>query len=106
MVRSRLNWSSLARIVIVNVALIIFIYLIIQDLSARNVYAQDLKLAPSTTYSIFSHTLTLTGRGTTLSSPPTLDWPQFLALVLVVFDAFTLIGFLRSRRDTTPYASG
>jgi hypothetical protein len=100
-----LNWTSLAKVAVVNIVLILFIYLVFQDLSSRNVYAEQLRFAPSTSYSIFSHVLTLTGKGTTLSSPPTLDWPQFLASVLVVFDAFSLIGFLRSRKKNAADAS-
>ncbi len=81
----------------VNVLLLLFTYLVYQDLSLRNTYAEDLTFVPTTSYSILTHVFTLTGRGAVWPSPPTLDWPQVLILALLLYDAVFLFGLLRSR---------
>jgi len=92
-----LNASSLAKILAVNVLLPAFTYLVFQDISSRNGYAENLTFAPSTSISIFTHVLTLTGRGTVLPSALTLDWPQVLIFALLLYDSAFLLGLLRSR---------
>ena len=79
----------------VNVVLILLAYLVYQDVAARAAYAGALGFAPSTLYSILYHSLTLSGRGTTLTSPPTLDWFQLLALIAVATDAYMFWGYFR-----------
>ena len=85
----------LAKVLTFNVVVILLTYLVNQDVAARNAYASVLSFAPSTSNSILTHTLTLTGRGTVLRSPPTLDWFQLLLLIAVAADAYTLWGYFK-----------
>ena len=79
----------------VNVVLILLAYLVYQDLAARNAYAGALNFAPSTSYSVLTHALTLSGRGTVLTSPPTLDWFQLLVLIAAATDAYMFWGYFK-----------
>ena len=79
----------------VNVVLILLAYLVYQDVAARNAYAGALNFAPSTSYSILTHALTLSGRGTVLTSPPTLDWFQLLVLMAAATDAYMFWGYFK-----------
>ena len=79
----------------VNVVLILLAYLVYQDLAARNAYAGALNFAPSTSYSVLTHALTLSGRGTVLMSPPTLDWFQLLVLIAAATDAYMFWGYFK-----------
>jgi len=90
----------LVKVLVANVVLILLAYLVYQDTAARNVYARDLNFAPSTSYSILFHTLTLTGRATVLSSPPTLDWFQVLFLIGAATDAYMFWGYFKRSPST------
>jgi len=84
-----------AKVLVVNVVLILLAYLVYQDLAGRNAYAGALNFAPSTTYSILTHSLTLSGRATVLTSPPTLDWFQLLVLIAAATDAYMFWGYFK-----------
>ena len=85
----------IAKVFVVNVVLILLAYLVYQDVAARAAYAGALGFAPTTSYSILSHSLTLSGRGTILASPPTLDWFQLLTLIGVATDAYMFWGYFK-----------
>ena len=85
----------LAKVLVVNVVLILLAYLVYQDVAARAAYAGALGFVPSTSYSILYHSLTLSGRGTVLTSPPTLDWFQLLALIAAATDAYMFWGYFK-----------
>jgi len=95
-----LKGSSLAKIAVINALLLILAYLVYQDLSSRDAYAHELAFSPSTSFSLFSRVFSLTGRGTILVSPLTLDWPQVLILALIVFDIYSLLGILLRRKPS------
>ncbi len=103
-----MRWSLLLRAAAINAVLLALTYLVYQDLSFRDRYAQQLNFSPSTSYSAFSHVLTLTGGTTTLSSPVTLDWVQLLVLALVATDVVYVLGFLRMKGSSQaqPVAPG
>ena len=84
-----------AKVLAFNVVLLLLAYLVYQDVAARNAYAGALNFAPSTAYSILTHTVTLSGRATVLTSPPTLDWFELLALIAVATDAYTFWGYFK-----------
>ena len=90
-----MNIPFSAKILVVNVVLILLAYLVYQDVAARNAYAGALNFTPSTSYSILTHALTLSGRGTVLTSPPTLDWFQLLVLIAAATDAYMFWGYFK-----------
>ena len=79
-----------------DAVLVILAYLVVQDQGTRAAYAASLHSAcqglcaytPSFRYGPFVQYFTMTGNGVTLTSPPTLDWFQVIALLLVVVNAW------------------
>jgi hypothetical protein len=84
---------------LIDAVVFVFVYLVVLDLVFRNSYAVSLNFAPSVGYSVLTHVLTLTGRGTTLVSPQTLDWVQLLVVALVVINVSYAARF--RKRSTT-----
>jgi hypothetical protein len=85
----------LAKVLVVNMVLILLAYLVYQDVAARAAYAGALGFAPSTSYSILTHSMILSGRGTVLTSSPTLDWFQLLALIAAATDGYMFWGYFK-----------
>jgi hypothetical protein len=78
--------TGLLQVAFVDAVLLIFAYFVYQDLDWRNSFAASHGYAPSTSYSLLTRTFTLTGKGTTLQSPPTLDWIQVVVALLIVIN--------------------
>ncbi len=82
-----------------DVVLLLAEYQVIQDLNWRTWFAASPHAgtngyAPSFSISVLTRFFTMSGNGVSLTSPPTLDWVQALAVLLVVINAwlgYTLI---------------
>ena len=89
-----------------DIVLLFALYSVLVDLQWRTGYAGSLHSAcpqfctysPSFSYSVLTQFFTLAGNGVRLTSPPTLDWVQLLAYVLVVLNAWYAYKTLKSRR--------
>ncbi len=91
------------KLVIFDSAVLLAIFLVLNDLIMRNTYAQS--RLPTTTYSLFIRFFSTTRAGLTLTSPPILDWVQVLVAVLAVSNAALVFRYLR-RRGRHPNAEG
>lgn len=58
--------------------------------------------SPSFAYSLLTKWFSLVVNGTTLQSPPTLDWVQLIAFVLVALNAWYAYSVLSRRRAQRP----
>ena len=91
------------KVVVADIILLFAEYSVLQDLQWRTGYASlphagTLGYSPSFSYSILMQFFTLAGNGVRLTSPPTLDWVQAIAYVLVVLNAWYAYRMLKSRR--------
>jgi len=95
------------KVAVVDAVLLIALGFVIQDLEWRTSYAASLhgacfpnlcSYSPSFTYNVFVQFFTMAGNGATLTSPPTLDWVQVLAYILVAVNAWYLYTGLARRR--------
>jgi hypothetical protein len=78
-------------------------FLVLQDLQWRSSFAASAHAgtngyAPSFAYSILTQFFTMSGNGVSLTSPPTLDWVQLLAIVLVAINVWFGYTVLVKRR--------
>ncbi|MDG6920163.1 MAG: hypothetical protein JRN44_00190 [Nitrososphaerota archaeon] len=86
------------KLLAVDVVLVALAYLVVRDQAVRADYAASLHTAcaslcsytPSFSYGILVQYFTMTGNGVSLTSPPTLDWFQVIAVLLVVVNAWHL----------------
>lgn len=80
-----------------------FLYYVLQDLAWRASYVTSEHLTPSTAYSFFFHTFTISG-GTVqfpLVSPPTLDWVEVIVVSMIIVNGYYLFQVLhRSAKGT------
>ena len=84
------------RLISLDVFFIVLAYLVARDQEARAAYAASLHDAcaglcsytPSFSYGFFTQYFTMSGNGVTLTSPPTLDWFQVIAVVLVAINGW------------------
>ncbi len=94
------------KVALADIVLLFALYSALQDLQWRTGYAASLHPAcpqfciysPSFSYGLLIQFFTLAGNGVSLTSPPTLDWVQLLAYVLVVLNAWYAYRTLKSRR--------
>ncbi len=86
------------KILVADAVLLFGEYLILQDLRWRSTFASSEGFSPSFSYSVLTQFFTMSGRGLTLESPPTLDWVQLIVAVLVVMNAWYLVHLVRIRR--------
>lgn len=93
----RLFW--LAKVLAVDGLLLLGAYAVLGDVSSRVGYAQREGLSFTFAYSLFIKTSDLSGRGSQLVSPPTLDWIQVLVLVAVVANVLFLAELVGERRE-------
>lgn len=83
------------QVLVANTVILALLYYVEKDLAYRNSYAATVGFTASTVYYFLTHQLVLTGRGVTLTSPPTLDWAQVLVVALVALDLLYASRFLR-----------
>jgi hypothetical protein len=93
------NWF---KAIVVDVVLVLFGYLVVEDLQWRSSYAVSERLTPSYTYLPFTRFFNMSGRifqgsPQQLVSPPTFDWVQFIIAVLVAVNLWYLYLGLRKR---------
>lgn len=94
------------KVALADIVLLFALYSVFKDLQWRTGYGASLHSAcplscsysPSFSYSLLIQFFTLAGNGVRLTSPPTLDWVQLLAYVLVVLNAWYAYQTLKSRR--------
>jgi hypothetical protein len=95
------------KVVIVDLLVLLALYYVLQDLQWRTNYAASphaacgkiCEYSPSFGYSFLTRFFTMAGNGVSLTSPPTLDWVQLLALVLIAANGWFIYDVLRSRRS-------
>ena len=99
----------LYKVLLADIVLVVALYFVLQDLSWRAYYAMSPHDAcgglcgytPSSGYSLFTRFFTMAGNGVSLTSPPTLDWVQVLAVALLVANGWYLYTVLMARRKST-----
>ena len=97
------------KVALADIVLLFALYSVLQDLQWRTGYAASLHSAcsrycsysPSFSYGFLTQFFTLAGNGVRLTSPPTLDWVQGLAYVLVALNAWYVYKTLRSHKVKT-----
>ncbi len=89
-----------------DIVLLVSAYFVLKDLQWRGSYASQQGFTPSYFYSLLTQFFSVTGRGLVLQSPPTLDWVQLTAVVLVVLNVWYLYGIMTRRMTRkTPQAT-
>ena len=95
------------RLLTVDAVLVALAYLVVQDQAVRAGYAASMHTAcanlcsytPSFSYGILIQYFTMTGNGVSLTSPPTLDWFQVIAVLLVIVNAWHFYSnYVKGRR--------
>jgi hypothetical protein len=100
------------KVLAADTVLLITLYYVIQDLQWRTSFAASPHASalhgysPSFGYNLFTRIFTMSGGGLPLTSPPTLDWVQVLALVLVAINAWYAYVTLTRRRGATTSQTG
>lgn len=97
------------KVIAADVVLLVAMFYVVQDLqwrsdfaaSARNVCGGPCSYTPSLSYNVLTQFFTMTGNSVQLASPPTLDWVQAIAYVLVVLNAWLAYTVLKNRRSRT-----
>jgi hypothetical protein len=92
------------KVAMVDIVLVFAAYEVLHDLQWRTGYATSshagtLGYSPSFSYSLLIQFFTMAGNGVRLTSPPTIDWVQLLAYVLVVLNAWYAYKTLKSRKS-------
>lgn len=90
-------------VLLVDAALLVALFYVAGDLQWRVSYASSVhhacptgcSYAPSFGYSVLTQFFTMAGNGASLTSPPTLDWVQLIALFLVLVNGW--YAYLRFR---------
>jgi hypothetical protein len=90
------------KVALVDLVLVIALYFVFQDLAWRDYYAgtphaRVSGYSPSTSYSLLVRLFTMAGGSLSLTSPPTLDWVQVIAYVLVAVNGWLVYALLKSR---------
>ena len=101
------------KLVLVDLVLVAALYFVLQDISWRTYYAMTPHAGvsgytPSFSYSLLTRFFSMAGSNVPLTSPPTLDWVQVIAYVLVAINAWYAYLLLKPRvfgkRQTSPPA--
>jgi hypothetical protein len=90
--------KSLIGLAFADFVLLVFAYYVLQDLDWRGWYATLRGLSPSTSYSFLTRMFTMTGQGSALQSPPTLDWIQVVVALLIIINIVYGVGALKGAR--------
>ena len=108
--RPRSRFGALVRtsfkVLAADVVLLAAGFWVLQDLQWRTGFASSLhdacspicRYSPSFSYSVLTRFFTMAGNGVSLTSPPTLDWVQLIACLLVIVNAWFIYDALNSRR--------
>ena len=91
------------KVIAADLVLLAALLWVLQDLQWRTGYAASphagtTGYTPSFSYSVLTQFFNMAGNGVSLTSPPTLDWVQFLVYVLVALNAWFAYQTLRHRR--------
>ena len=95
------------KVLIADAILLIAEFYVIQDLDWRTAYAASLHGAcspnfcsytPSFSYNFLIRIFTMSGNRVSLTSPPTLDWVQLLAYILVAINVWFAYTILAKRK--------
>jgi hypothetical protein len=87
-----------------DVVLLIALFYVVQDLQWRTSYAASPHAgtphgySSSFAYGLLTRFFTMSGGRVSLTSPPTLDWVQVIALILVVINVWFVYTTLARRR--------
>jgi len=89
-------------VLVADIILLAAMFSVFQDLQWRTGYAASTHAgtagyAPSFSYSLLIQFFNMAGKGVSLTSPPTLDWVQTLAYVLVVLNVWFAVSALKNR---------
>jgi len=96
------------KVLIVDAILLIAEFYVLQDLEWRTGYAASLhgacfpkfcSYSPSFSYNFLIRFFTMSGNGVSLTSPPTLDWVQLLAYILIIINVWFGYTILAKRRS-------
>jgi len=93
-------------VLLVDAVLVLAVSFVFQDLQWRTSYAATLHYAcpqpcsysSSFSYSVLTRFFTMSGNGVSLTSPPTIDWVQILAVLLAAINAWFAYTILSKRR--------
>jgi hypothetical protein len=95
--------TGFLKVAVLDVVLLVFAYYVLQDLDWRSSFAVSRGFGATTSYSLLTRMFEMVGRGTTLQSPPTLDWIQVVVAILIILNLGYAFGALRgSRREPKP----
>jgi hypothetical protein len=90
--------STALKVAVVNLGALLLGVIVYLNRLSRDAYASALGFHPSTSYSFLTLTFSMKGKGELLTSPPSLDWIQVVALVAALLDLYYLYGEFRARR--------
>jgi len=81
------------KVAMADFVLLVTFYLVLQDLAWRAYFASIPHAAvsgytPSFSYSLLTRFFAMAGSGVSLTSPPTLDWAQLLAIILATLNGW------------------
>lgn len=97
--------TGILKVALVDAVLLVFAYYVLQDLSWRDSYAASRGFSASTSFSLLTRRLELTSGGTTLVSPPTLDWIQVVIALLIIVNVAYVVGVLRGPKQNSVKAA-
>jgi len=86
------------KIVVTDLVLIVFGYYVLQDLDWRSGFAASKGFSPSTAYSFLTRSFVMTGQGSVLQSPPTLDWIQVVVALSIIVNLVYAFDALKGGR--------
>jgi len=98
---------TVLKVLAVDIVLVLAEFSVIQDLAWRTGYAASLhgacfpnlcSYSPSFSYNVLIQFFAMSGNGVSLTSPPTLDWVQLIALILVAVNGWFAYALYRSRK--------
>jgi hypothetical protein len=88
------------KLAVADAFLLIAGYYVLQDLSWRSAYAVSRGFTPTSAYSLLTRMFSLTGQGSGLQSPPTLDWVQVVVALLIIANVSYVWDWYRSSRTS------
>jgi len=101
--RATSDWMfrTALKVIGVDVVLLAAEFYVIQDLQWRSSYAAGtLRYSPSFSHNVLTQFFTMASNTNTLTSPPTLDWVQALAYVLVLLNVWYVYTALNTRKSS------
>ena len=91
--------TGILKVALVDVVLLVFAYLVFQNLYWRDNYDAFRGYSVSTSFSLLIRRLELSSTSKTLVSPPTLDWIQVVIALLIIVNIVYVFGVLRSPKS-------